>query len=169
MARNFLRTTYTHCSTLLQILRNMEVLINVEPFTSKTTCSNSGKNPIAQIVKRLNESAFVPQKINTSDTEISTKHPNNVYIMQNDACCELISKNEKKNENGHDVYVCRVYNKSESLFIHPCDSRVIGVFKVYEKNAKMQMVSAKYLHRRAIKIHCEETRAIIFMAILHEF
>ena len=71
----------------------------------------SGKNPIAQLTKRL------------------SKKPDNAFVLQNGFCCEVLQKANHCDENGNTLYQCRVYEHLCPLFNTPCDSRIVGIYR----------------------------------------
>ena len=83
----------------------------------------TGRNPIAQIVKRLSEvdglcpGATIVQK----ECPISTKAPNNAFISDHQACCEVVDSCREKDESEDDLFLCPVYDGAEALFTTPCD------------------------------------------------
>lgn len=128
----------------------------------------SGKNPIAQIAKRLSESVGCEEKQLTNSASISSKHPNNGYIYDGVSCCVVVNDHPETDEHGSKMFLCRVYDHSEPMFLVPCDSRIIGVHKVCGRNAHMKLVSVGVLTKQAIVIELEDN-FFLFMAILHEF
>lgn len=91
----------------------------------------SGNRPIAQIVKRLDETTRERKRTENRDKvkEIQNLYPNKAYLMTDNSCCEVLSLNNLDRTNNSQV-LCRVYNKTLPFVTHPCDSRVVGCFKV---------------------------------------
>ena len=56
---------------------------------------------------------------------ISLKKPDNAFLLSNSSCCEVVDK--VGNLDGDETYLCRVYERTNALFVTPCDSRLIGV------------------------------------------
>ena len=79
----------------------------------------SGRNPLAQIVKRLSECSlsnvnFYP----VAEAVVSTEATNNAYILDNSMCCEVIN-NEEMASAAHisqSLLLCRLYEKKQPLF-----------------------------------------------------
>lgn len=128
----------------------------------------SGKNPIAQITKRLSESVGCEEKKLPNSASIKSKHPNNGYIYDGTSCCVVVNDHPETDQHGSKMFLCRVYNHSEPMFLAPCDSRLIGVHKVCGRNAHMKLVSGSVLTKQAIVIELVDN-FLLFMAILHEF
>lgn len=124
----------------------------------------SGKNPLAQIVKRLSEIDAGSLCDRTTNLKISSKRPNNAFVLDDDSCCEVISINGDQ-EEGAD-YMCRVYGGGTPLFNDPCDSRLLGIFSVNLRDSHIKILPKDHLKRRAIMAHRGHQKAI-FMAILH--
>ncbi|CAB4023105.1 Hypothetical predicted protein [Paramuricea clavata] len=123
----------------------------------------SGKNPIAQIAKRLSKSyGAIPQ---SREAVISLKKPDNCFILSDSSCCEVLDKSNHPND-GEDKYLCRVYERTEALFDRPCDSRLIGVHKGNPRWTTMKVVSAQSLNKNAMKVDIGPNK-IVFMTILH--
>lgn len=124
----------------------------------------SGNNALVQIVKRLGE---VDNTVNIPPHQkrvISTKRPNNAYLLDDFTCCEVVEVTHEKNE----MVTCRLYTRSGSLFHHPCDSSIIGVYKVCDVHTHIRRLSATRLLTRAMMVDREDGKAI-FMAILHDY
>ena len=126
----------------------------------------SGKNPIAQVVKRL-ESSYNRDHPLFVDASISAKKPNNGYVLNNTSCCAVVNDSCETDNHGNKMYLCCVYDHSESMFLAPCDSRIIGVHKVCERNAHMELLPASVLKKQAVVIGLENNLSL-FMVILHQ-
>ena len=128
----------------------------------------SGKSPLSQIVKSIREkdtSELIQSQ--GKATSILINQPNNAYIVDGATCCEVVAKTNRV-DNNNKVFLCRVYERSHSLFMDPCDSRTIGVFCVQSKIARMKFLPESCLDKKAMIIEEDGTKAI-FLAILHEF
>ncbi|XP_069170795.1 jerky protein homolog-like [Procambarus clarkii] len=108
----------------------------------------SSKNPLVQIAKRLKEMQHA-QRIYTPNTEheIYTKAPNNAYLLNNETCCQVLDTVSDTDENGDSMFLCRVYSRSIPLFETPCNSKLIGSFKVLTRNSSMKVIPARKLNR----------------------
>ena len=82
----------------------------------------SGKNPIAQVAKRMSECSGVIEPIRGSI--ISLKKPDNAFLLPDSSCCEVVDK--VGNLDGDETYLCRVYERTNAL-------RVIHVSLVFIK------------------------------------
>ena len=123
----------------------------------------SGRNPLAQIAKRLSERGVSIHQC--QETEITSKEPDNRYILSDSCCCEVVHKTNQQDDNGNEQYLCRVYERTEALFTTPCDSRIIGAHKANPRLASMKVLSSQALQRKAIMLEVRNKK--IFMAILH--
>ena len=131
----------------------------------------SGRHPLVQIVKRLGELdkfKSVEKEISLSQ-KISTKRPNNAYILSNSSCCEVVDTSREVDENQRQKYLCRVYERVVPLFNNPCDSSIIGALKAHRQISSMKLLSESTLQRKAIIIDNQVGTDIIFLAVLHTF
>lgn len=100
----------------------------VEEFGSLDACSSfpfenymqklkrlvqSGKSPIAQIAKRMSESSGTIEP--TCEATISLKKPNNAFLLTDSSCCEVVDKTGNLDENGDELFLCRVYENQCSF------------------------------------------------------
>ncbi|XP_069165150.1 uncharacterized protein [Procambarus clarkii] len=127
----------------------------------------SSKNPLVQIAKRLKEMQHA-QRIYTPNTEhkIYTKAPNNAYLLNNETCCQVLDTVSDTDENGDSMFLCRVYSRSIPLFEKPCNSKLIGAFKVLTRNSSMKVIPARKLNRTGMMIETESANT--FLSILHD-
>ena len=130
----------------------------------------SGKNPLAQVVKRIHEmdNMSVINNQTCQKYPMLMKRPNNTFILDDDSCCEVADETNEVDEDGNKKYFCRIYNKPEPDFMKPCDSRLIGVYKTSIENTHMQLISPSRLNRQAIMIKKPSGREAVFLTILHE-
>lgn len=126
----------------------------------------SGRNPLAQIVKRLSEMEAYSQPRKTPLSKVSNRHPNNAFVCSDSSCCEVVCEQEKS-ANGETLYLCRVYDDTEAVFDNPCDSRTIGVYEAHRMNAHMRVLSSKEFSQKAILVQ-GEGHSMTFLAVLHE-
>ena len=127
----------------------------------------SGKNPTAQIVKRLKEHQDgVNSSTSASVQEISTQSPNNAFMMENGDCCEVVGIQRQGGCAKSDI-LCRIYRhrRKKQLFTTPCDSIIIGFVKVHQSQSSMQIVQQSSLAGKCIAFDCGEWR--IFLNLLH--
>ena len=106
----------------------------------------SGKNPIAQVAKRMSECSGVIEP--TPEATISMKKPDNAFLLTDSSCCEVVDKSG--NLDGNETYLCRVYERTGALFSTPCDSRLIGVLKANPRWTTMKVLPSHLLNRMAI-------------------
>ena len=125
----------------------------------------SGKSPLAQIVKRLSESQGHIFEIDDSNV-ISIKPPNNGYIVENSVCC-MVTAEVVDSQCKEKMFCCRVYDRSDPRFVDPCDSRIIGVHSVSNRNSRMKLLPASSLKKRAL-VFPLETSSFLFLTILHQ-
>ncbi|KAI7790381.1 transposase domain-containing protein [Triplophysa rosa] len=125
----------------------------------------SGKHPLAQVAKRCIEMAHFPQTQSVVTTKCKTKRPNNAFFIGEGKCCVAIEEREDMDETGSPLLLCKVLEKSEPLFQNPCDSRMIGCFKVQSGHSINKLLPERQLTRTAIMV--EENHQLFFFAILH--
>jgi hypothetical protein len=129
----------------------------------------SGRNPLAQIVKRVEELHFQSSENNGNSKKISIKRPNNAFIL-NGLCCEVEDQHGFDNY-GCNQYLCRLYHHSdcEAFCSNPSDSRIIGAYKVDQCRAHMGVLSATHLQKaqRAILLQKEGQQSLVFLGVLH--
>ena len=70
-------------------------------------------------------------------------------------------------DNQKQKYLCRVYERITPLFVNPCNSGIIGAFKVQTRYSNMKILSEEKLDRKAIFVETEHGQGI-FLAILHD-
>ncbi len=127
----------------------------------------SGKNPIAQIAKRLSEMHGCKLHEKVCETEPSIKRPDNAYIVNNSICCEVLEKANHCDENGDTLYQCRVYENLCPMFDTPCDSQIVGIYKAKNRYARVKFLPSAHLKQQAIRFEVDGEEATVFMAILH--
>ncbi len=129
----------------------------------------SGKRPVAQIVKRLSE-VDQPDTVKLKHgITISAKRPNNAYALENSTFCEVIGITNEEDEAHNNKLLCRTYDRAEPLFVTPCNSRIIDVCKMHERNAHVKVLSQRHLIGKAIMIARDGCREVVFMTVLHDF
>lgn len=90
----------------------------------------SGRHPRSQIVKRLNEIDKHKEELKRQPKAVfKTQKPNNAYVLSDVQCCEIISVMGENGDKERIVH-CRIYEKLEPIFMHPCDSRIV-VYKAH--------------------------------------
>ena len=114
----------------------------------------SGRCPLSQVVKRLEECAGQPMEYGQW-----RQRSNSSFILNHRECCEVIEERDGSQ-------LCRVYQHPEPLFSVPCDSTLIGVLKYKNNDTVLRWIQKDNLKKNAIKIPVGEK--LIFMAILHD-
>ena len=119
--------------TLLHVVSDVEVHGNLDRFSAFSFESylhelrkliRSGRNPLVQLVKRLSEIDCNQRILHRRKTHVTTKQPNNAYVLSNDSCCEVTAHAERNDHEDDDLelqYLCRVYDRTEPFFRVPCD------------------------------------------------
>lgn len=135
----------------------------------------SGKNPIVQIVKRLSE--LKTENIIKQAHAFSRKTKNNCFILENSLCCEVLCPVSCMHERGEEelclqkckerLFKCRIYEKSESLFNKPCDSRIIETYLVHARDAVIKHIPKSRLKTKAVMVDMSK-KSFCFMAVLHD-
>ncbi|CAB4005639.1 Hypothetical predicted protein [Paramuricea clavata] len=98
----------------------------------------SGNNPIVQIAKRLGELSL--SKIGEPEEKnvISVKKANEVYVLNEHSCCEVIETTIVQTERH---FTCRAY-KTTALYHSPCDSRLVGVYKANAEQTTIKVLTS---------------------------
>ncbi|KAK3868236.1 hypothetical protein Pcinc_026365 [Petrolisthes cinctipes] len=131
----------------------------------------SGKNPLSQVVKRIHELENDPGKMNPSKfkgTIIYTNRPDNVFFLEDSSCCEVVALTHQRDDDGNQKILCRVYNRIESDFSEPCDSRIIGVYRINTTSSCMKFLTKGNLQTKAMMVDSRGRRRATALAILHE-
>ena len=124
----------------------------------------SGNNPISQIAKRLSE---LPGSIGQAcKAPIRVKVPDNAFVLSDSSCGEVVEAAGHGAGSDEEVFLCRVYQKTEPLFSIPCDSRLVGIHKANSRWSTMKVLSLSKLKKKAMKIDLDSGKPL-FMAILH--
>ncbi len=130
----------------------------------------SGKNPLSQVVKRIHELENGRGVMNQSKLKgnvIYTNSPDNAYILKDSCCCEAVAYTHQKDENGNAKILCRVYDRTDKDFSEPCDSRIIGVYRINTTSTCMKFLTKGDLQTKAMIV--DKRRHAIALAVLHEF
>lgn len=130
-------------------------------------CVRSTKNPIVQIVHRLQESELITGQttVGLTETKVAVRavYPDNCFLLANGKYClcrELVSNNSE--------VVCEVYNRSNSWFSKnlPCDSRLRGIHRVTLKYNHTRKFPVTDIVGEAIFFPMDDGTAVI-MGLLH--
>ena len=100
----------------------------------------SGRSPLAQIVQKLNENGIIRRDLTEKADKVSFKHPNKAYMLNDRACCEVMSTTPEKDE-GAQMFLWRVYDHLEPYISSPCDSRLCGACRTNIRNSRMKLIS----------------------------
>lgn len=109
---------------------------------------------MVQIIKRLDEMVkfnIFQVGLHVKD-DYSFKKPNNGYILKNSKCCEIMEITDKIDEHDNKKLLCRVYEQVTPMFMHPCNSDLIGVYEAHERYSRIKILSRKVLDRRAVLV-----------------
>lgn len=129
----------------------------------------TGSRPIAQIVKRLDEvnKAKSDMKVKSKMYELNNVYPNNVFIMDNNCCCEVLTLKHPETGSTSEM-LCRVFKNVKPAFDYPCESSLVGCFKVPDRNSSVQFVNKTKLMCKAILIKNKTESSNIFLSLLHD-
>ncbi len=90
-------------------------------------------------------------------SEPKFKRLNNAFILNEGKCCEAIEEREES-DDGCQMLLCKLFEKTEPLFRDPCDSRILACFKVQSTHAVMKLIPEWQLTRKAIMVEKEKRR-----------
>ena len=128
----------------------------------------SGKNPVAQIVKRLTEQQ--PQRITSGKNVCRStlvNRPNNAYMLKNGEFCEIIDVQGEEGKIDQETHLlCRVYKHKEALFSTPCDSQILNFVKCHQNQARMKDLLFSCLAAKCMMIDKGVWK--IFLTLLHD-
>lgn len=125
----------------------------------------SPQKPLEQIVRRLAEMGSSRSVINAKDNGIIVKSnaPNNCfrlcsgnYCIVHDILCE-----------GKEV-LCEVFHRTGKLYTEPCDSRLLGIYKIKLQNSVMTRLPVSDLCQKAVFIKINLTTAAV-LPLIHLF
>lgn len=122
----------------------------------------SGKNPAAQLVKRIYEETDRVPVVNSESLTIYCRRPNNAYVTKCSKYCSVV----RVESYAHHTYLCRVYNAAQPIHDHPCDSRLLGFCRMPNHSYEMMI-----LHYNDLKARCfliEDDHHVTFMPLLHQ-
>ena len=120
----------------------------------------SGRNPAAQIVKRLFEEIQHEEEYTTLQRHIYHRRPDNAY--RSSTVKWFVWRIDKKTHTNAGFTI-----QPGALFMHPCDSRTIGGCKVRRTNYEMKIVEGKVLTKRCIRM--DSGSDIVFIQLLHDY
>lgn len=120
----------------------------------------SGKNVLAQVANRLEETSQL--KVENKEKLMSFKHPNNVFVLSPEQCCEVMS------EDAEATVLCRVYTNLQPYLTTLCDSRLYGTYMASIRHSQMLYLNRKSFQRRAFMVE-EDYGIRTVVSILHTF
>ncbi|RUM32356.1 MAG: hypothetical protein DSY42_01170 [Aquifex sp.] len=92
---------------------------------------------------------------------------NNATYTENDSDSnDSVDKCTNLHKNAQ--ILCRVYNRTESDFSEPCDSRIIGVYRINTTSSCMKFLTKGDLQTKAMMVDSRGGRHATALAILHE-
>ena len=109
----------------------------------------SGKNPIAQIAKRMSE--FSGEVVHVGEHAISLKAADNAFMLSDSSGGEVVDRAGSTCDNGEELFLCRIYKKTEPFFTIPCDSRLVGIHKATDRWTTMKVLSSQKLKKKGNK------------------
>ena len=68
-----------------------------------------GKNPIAQIAKRISE--YSGEVVHVGEPAISLKAPDNAFMLSDSSCGEVVDRAGSTCDNDEELFLCRIYKK----------------------------------------------------------
>ena len=74
------------------------------------------------------------------------------FFLEDSSCCEVVALTHQRDGDGNQEILCRVYNKIESDFSEPCDSRIIGVYQISTTSSCMKFVTKGDLQTKAMMV-----------------
>jgi len=126
----------------------------------------SARNPVVQAANRITEHVSFRS---FSDSSLSSTHalsnywchsPNNYCILDDGRCCEVVSIDAD--------HVTRiVYSEEEPLYMRPCDSRALGIYKVRLRSGKMKYLNGETLACKAMCHRNYSKECLVFIKLLH--
>ncbi len=151
--------------------------MSVQHFHMRTICielrkwSDQEKNPLSQVVKRIHELENSPSEMNPSKfkgTVIYTNRPDKAFILEDSSCCEVVVLTHQRDDNGNQKILCKVYNGTESDFSEPCDSRIIGVYRINTASSCIKFLTKGDLQTKAMIVDSRGRRHGTAFAVLYE-
>jgi len=121
----------------------------------------STKNPLTQIVRRLEEAeinADVQNSLPKKGTalHISSNSPDNCYLMKGDKYCLCHEIPNEKNQ-----VLCEVFVQSSHFYEKPCDSRLLGIHKVMLRSSVMKLVPVERLIEKTIFVRINDNTGVV--------
>ena len=124
----------------------------------------SGKSPLAQIVKRLDEINKCTIKTTTKNSvkKVSTKNPDNMFLVKK-SIVEVKRLVEVTEESRS--FLCRIFSKKQPMFCNSCDSTLLGVCLVNKRDTLIKIIPEKELHTKGIMVDGFHLNESIFMTL----
>lgn len=126
----------------------------------------SARNPLVQVARRLKEDAafgslHTPMKsVGVALHSFCCRSPSNYCVLEDGRCRQVVSI-----DSTHAT--CIVFANAEPVYMKPCDSHLLGIFKVRLKSGKMKILP---LDAAAHKAMCHTNYidgCLIFISLLH--
>ena len=118
-------------------------------------------------MRRLKEADKLRKILCEPKKTVEIKNNNNVFTLSDLECCEVVAVSGET-EHGEKMLLCRVYDQLEPFFMHPCDSRLIGVYTARDSHTRMKTLSERHLGRQAFMTEADSGLRIV-LTLLHSF
>jgi len=129
-------------------------------------CVRSARNPVLQAANRLQEQTVFSKYsykhfvLNSVLEQYSVTPPNNVCILEDGRCCQVVSVNKQ-------VVTCMVFGDVQPLYTSPCDSRILGVFRANLSSGVLKHLPHGTNARKAMSCVDFAQSKILFIQLLH--
>jgi hypothetical protein len=126
----------------------------------------SARNPVLQVIRRLQEktlySSLVTPVLNLSCAleNYCCKPPDNSCILEDGRCCQVISF-------GNEQVTCMVFAHTEPLYLSPCDSRILGKYKVRLSTGVLKFLPRHTTANKAMCYTDYVNSELVFIQLLH--
>lgn len=131
----------------------------------------SGKNPLVQLVNRLNEHTYTEvEKVASEKLPISHKTPDNAYILNNGSCALVTARLNEAGPPENRKAICVLFTEPEPVFVEPCNSKMLDIYQFPRVNRTRNGVTSIILESSIVKkaVMTEQAGSVIFQGILHE-
>ena len=131
----------------------------------------SGKSPLVQLVTRLNEHSNLEDvKVPEKKLEISAKFPDNAYVLDNNACAIITARLNEFGPEENRKAMCVLYTDPEPVFVEPCNSMLLDIYKFRKRNHNASAVTSVILESRIARkaVMTEHSDRVVFQGILHK-
>ena len=132
----------------------------------------SGKNPLVQLVNRLNEHSHLEEmKVPLPKLAISQKSPDNAYILNNGTCAIVTARLNERGPEEDRKAICILYTDPQPFFVEPCNSKLLDIYEFRRRNHAGNGVTSVILESRIVKkaiMTAVHNDRVVFQGILHE-